>query len=108
MNSGLSFPQVRAGFQGGLGFTATLHGLNASHASVPSELKRFAPVLLWQDQANTTLKYTGDGTLDISCGSISSRILEIPGSQEMILQGSKSGDQAGVNLYGTIYSPRGS
>jgi hypothetical protein len=105
-SSGLSFPQVRAGFQGGLGLTVTLHGLNASQASVPSELKRFAPVLMWQDQANTTLRYNADGTLDLSCGSPCTRILEFPGSQEMILQGSNNGGQPGVNLYGTIYAPR--
>jgi Flp pilus assembly protein TadG len=105
-NSGLTFPQVTAGFQGGLGYTAVLHGLNASNNAVPSSLKNFAPVLLWQDQANTTLKYTPDGSLDISCGSICSNILSVPGSQEMILQGSQSGGHAGVNLYGTIYSPR--
>ena len=55
-NSGISFPQVTAGFQGGLGFSVTLHGLNAANSALPSELQTFAPVLLWQDQANTTLK----------------------------------------------------
>ena len=101
-NSGISFPQVIAGLQGGLGYTVTLHGLNASNSAVPSSLTPFAPVLMWQDQANTTLKYTSTGTLDLSCGSICNNILSVPGSQEMILQASASG----VNLYGTIYSPR--
>jgi hypothetical protein len=105
-NSGISFPQPTAGFQGGLGFTATLHGLNAANAALPANLKTFAPVLLWQDQANTTLKYNGDGTLDISCGSVCTHVLSVPGSQQMILQGSQSGGRPGVNLYGTIYAPR--
>jgi hypothetical protein len=98
---------VIAGFQGGLGYTATLHGLNASNANVPADLKTFAPVVIWQDQANTTLKYTPDGSLDISCGSICSHLLSVPGSQQMILMASQSGGRPGVNLYGTIYSPRG-
>lgn len=103
---GLSLPQVTAGFQGGLGYTATLHGLNASNSAVPSSLTTFAPVLFWQDQANTTLKYTSSGNLDLSCGSPCTNLLSVPGSQEMILQASTVGGQPGVNLYGTIYSPR--
>jgi hypothetical protein len=65
-------------------------------------------VLFWQDQANTTLKYTSSGYLDLSCGSVCSNILSVPGSQQMILQGSQANGGAGVNLYGTIYTPRGS
>jgi hypothetical protein len=105
-DSGLSFPQAIAGFQGGLGYTAVLHGLNASSTAIPSSLKTFAPVLIWQDQANTTLKYNSDGTLDLSCGTPCTHILSVPGSQQMILQASQTGGHAGVNLYGTIYSPR--
>ncbi len=107
-NSGLSLPQVQAGVQGGLGYTATLHGLNASSANLPSELKPFAPSLFWQDQANSTLKYNSDGSLNLSCGSICSNVLSVPGSQQMILQASQTGGKAGVNLFGTIYTPRGS
>ncbi|HLK62160.1 MAG TPA: pilus assembly protein TadG-related protein [Bryobacteraceae bacterium] len=106
-NSGLSFPQVTAGVQGGLGYTATLHGLNASSANLPAELKPFAPVLFWQDQANTTLKYSSNGALDLSCGSVCANVLQIPGSQQMILEASQSGGKAGVNFLGTIYAPRG-
>ena len=75
-NIGLSFPQVTAGFQGGLGYTATLHGLNASNASVPADLATFAPVLFWQDQVPTPrLKYTSSGALDLSCGSPCTNVL---------------------------------
>jgi hypothetical protein len=107
-NSGLSFPQAQAGLSAGVNPIVTLHGLNGSHASLPSDLVPFAPVLMWQDQANTTLKYTSTGVLDTSCGSICSNILSVPGSQEMIIQGSQTGGMAGVNLYGTLYGPRGS
>ena len=107
-HSGLSFPQVQAGISAGLNPIVTLHGLNASNSDVPSELVPFAPVLIWQDQANTTLKYTSTGLLDTSCGGICSNILSVPGSQEMIIQASQTGGHAGVNLYGTLYGPRGS
>jgi hypothetical protein len=105
-NIGLTLPQVTAGFQGGLGYTATLHGLNGSNSAVPAALSTFAPVLFWQDQANTTLKYTSSGYLNLSCGTPCTRVLSVPGSQQMILQASTVGGQPGVNLYGTIYSPR--
>ena len=86
----------------------TLHGLNKSSANLPSSLKNYAPVLIWQDRANTTLKYTSNGLLDTSCGGICSNTLSVPGSQEMILMASQSGGRAATNLYGTIYGPRGS
>jgi len=73
---------------------------------VPADLTTFAPVLFWQDQANTTLKYTSSGFLDLSCGSPCTNVLSVPGSQQLILQASTAGGQPGVNLYGTIYSPR--
>jgi hypothetical protein len=107
-NSGLSFPQVQAGVSAGLNPSVTLHGLNASNAAVPAELQPFAPALIWQDQANTTLKYTSNGMLDLSCGAPCSNILSVPGSQQMIIQASQQGGHAGVNLFGMIYGPRGS
>jgi Putative Flp pilus-assembly TadE/G-like len=107
-DTGLSLPQARAGVSAGLNPIVTLHGLNAGNTSLPSALAPFAPVLIWQDQANTTLKYSSSGLLDTTCGGICSNILSAPGSQEMILQASQSGGLPGVNLYGTLYSPRGS
>src|SRR6476661_4437695 len=71
------------------------------------ELANFAPVLFWQDQGNTTLKYKSNGWLDLSCGGPCSNVLSVPGSQEMILAASQTGGKAGTNLYGTIYGPRG-
>jgi len=35
-------------------------------------------------------------------------VLSVPGSQELILQASQVGGRPGVNLYGTIYTPRAS
>ncbi|MEO8128347.1 MAG: pilus assembly protein TadG-related protein [Bryobacteraceae bacterium] len=107
-NSVFSFPQVQAGISAGLNPQVTLHGLNASNSRVPADLVPFAPVLIWQDQANTTLKYTSSGMLDLSCGGPCTNILSLPGSQNMVIQGSTNGARAGVNMYGTIYGPRGS
>ncbi|MBI4908247.1 MAG: pilus assembly protein [Acidobacteria bacterium] len=105
--SGISFPQVKAGIATGVNPQITLHGLNRDHSSIPQELKPFAPVLIWQDQNNTTLKYKSDGRLDLSCGGPCSRVLSVPGSQEMVITASQFSGRAGTNLYGTIYGPRG-
>jgi Flp pilus assembly protein TadG len=107
-NSGLSFPQVQAGFMGGVEPQITLHGINKNSPNLPAALLPYAPVLIWQDRANTTLKYTPNGLLDMSCGGICSNVLSIPGSQEMIVMASQNGGNPGTNLFGTIYGPRGS
>lgn len=107
-NSGLSFPQVQAGFMGGVEPQITLHGLNKNSPNLPASLLPYAPVLIWQDRANTTLKYTPNGLLDMSCGGICSNVLSVPGSQEMIMMASQNGGNPGTNLFGTIYGPRGS
>jgi hypothetical protein len=107
-NAGLSFPQARAGVMAGINPVITLHGLNKSNTSLPAELAPFAPVLIWQDQANTTLKYQSNGKLDLSCGSPCANILSVPGSQEMVISASQNSGKPGTNFYGTIYGPRGS
>jgi hypothetical protein len=107
-NSGISLPQARAGILTGLEPVITLHGLNKNSPNLPAELARFAPVLMWQDQANTTVKLTSVGKLDLSCGGICSNVLSVPGSQEMVLTASQTSGHAGTNLFGTIYGPRGS
>jgi hypothetical protein len=107
-NSGLTFPQAQAGIMADLEPQITLHGLNKNNPNLPAALAPYAPVLIWQDRANTTLKYTSNGLLDMSCGGICSNILSIPGSQEMVLMASQNGGNAGTNLFGTIYGPRGS
>ncbi len=105
-NSGLSFPEARAGIMAGAEPQVTLHGLNASSPDLPPELAVYAPVLIWQDRANTTLKLSANGLLDLSCNGPCPNTLAIPGSQEMVLMASQNGSHAGVNMYGTIYGPR--
>jgi len=83
-----------------------LHGLNPADPAVPSELKTFAPTLLWQDQANTTIKYNPDGTIDTSCGSLDSPCLNTK------LKNSNStfwtiDARPNVQLWGALYQPRG-
>ena len=107
-NSGLSFPQVRAGLSAGLGAEVTLHGLNKDSGNLPAELKDYAPTLIWQDRANTTLKYDAKGFLDRTCGGICENILSVPGSQEMILLATRRNGVPGVQMWGTVYGPRGS
>lgn len=106
--SGLSFPQVQAGAVVGLGGEITLHGLNKNHPALPAELRDYAPTLMWQDRANTTLAYDAKGFLDRTCGGICDNILSVPGSQEMIIQATQKNGRSGTNLYGIIYGPRGS
>ena len=53
------------------------HGINPAVGGLPSDtnpvgadLTRFAGVVFWQDQANSTIKYTSSGNVDTSCGGI--------------------------------------
>jgi hypothetical protein len=58
---------------------AAVHGLNPAAGGIPSDqdqqnpfgagLSRFAGVVLWQDQANSTVKYTQRGQIDASCNN---------------------------------------
>jgi hypothetical protein len=105
-SSGLSFPQARAGLMATLSPTITLHGLNAASADLPANLASYSPVLIWQDRANSTLKYTPNGLLDVSCGAICQNVLAVPGSQEMVILASQKGSNPATNLFGTIYGPR--
>jgi len=91
-----------------------LHGLNDENISLPSNLKPFSPVVIWQDQRNSTVKYTtDDGFIDTSasCGGTPGN-LDAPcftglsgaaGSpREMNLHANPS-----LKLYGAVYQPRG-
>lgn len=75
---------------------------------MPAELTRFAPALIWQDQANATVKYQPNGRLDLTCNGLCGNVLSVPGSQEMVITASQNPGGAGTNLYGTIYGPRSS
>lgn len=106
-SAGISLPQARAGVVSlGIGTEVVLHGLNANSPDLPTSLASFAPTLIWQDQANTTVRYTGEGLVDLSCGGVCSNTLSVPGSQEMIIGASQRLGQAATHLYGTIYGPR--
>lgn len=86
-----------------------LHGLNESDPSLPPELKQFAPVVMWQDQGNSHVKYTADGNIDSSCAGSTinspcsnSRVLPASTSPQFTLQSSPN-----ARFYGAIYQPRG-
>ena len=90
---------------GNNGTNITLHGLNPASPLIPSALAPFVGDLLWQDQANSTVKYTSQGNVDTSCGSLDSpcqRTLTNPTSPQLNLKASPT-----LNLYGVVYQPRG-
>jgi Flp pilus assembly protein TadG len=96
--------QIKSGNSGQWG--VDLHGLNPGDAAVPGELKAFAPILLWQDQANTTIKYNPDGTIDTTCGNLDSPCLNTN------LKNTSStwwaiDARPNVQLWGALYQPRG-
>ncbi|MFB3826744.1 MAG: pilus assembly protein TadG-related protein [Bryobacteraceae bacterium] len=95
-----------AGFQSGnSGVSITLHGLNRTSGDVPPQYRSFTPVLMWQDQSNSVVKYTSDGNIDTSCGNpdgCPNTGLRSRQSPQLVLQGSAS-----VYFYGAIYQPRG-
>jgi hypothetical protein len=86
-----------------------LHGLNPSSPNLPSALQTFAPLMMWQDQGNTHVKYTSNGNIDISCtGSTidspctNSKVSATATSPELDISSSPS-----IQLYGAVYQPRG-
>jgi hypothetical protein len=96
--------QVKSGNSSQWGIN--LHGLNPEDPAVPAELKNFAPTLLWQDQANSTIKYTPDGHIDTSCGDLDSPCTNAN------LKNSDStwwtiDAHPNAQLWGALYQPRG-
>jgi hypothetical protein len=69
-----------------------------------TDLKKFANVLIWQDQANSVVKYDQQGNF-VNCGSYicPNTALANKLSPELFLQGSPN-----ARMYGIIYQPRGS
>lgn len=99
--------QGTAGFQAGSNADVylNLHGLNRRSSQLPEGLKDFSPVMIWQDQANSTVKYTDKGDIDVSCGNPAgcpNTALANAQSTQMFLQGSP-----GMHFYGAVYQPRG-
>jgi Flp pilus assembly protein TadG len=105
------FSYGSAGFKSGNNSNSSinLHGLNQSSPSLPSELQTFAPLMMWQDQGNTHIKYTANGNIDTSCpgSTIDSpctnpRVSTTATSPEMSISSSPN-----LQFYGAIYQPRG-
>jgi len=98
-----------AGFQTGNNaeIEINLHGLNRGDSSLPAELTPFSPVVLWQDQQNSVVKYTDQGYIDTSCGNSASvgcpnTALNNAASTEMFFKASPN-----LHLWGVAYQPRG-
>jgi hypothetical protein len=86
-----------------------LHGLNQTNPNLPPELQAFAPVVMWQDQGNTHVKYTADGNIDTSCAGstldspcLNSKVSSTSTSPQLNLAASTN-----ARLYGAVYQPRG-
>ena len=99
-----------AGFQAGNNnkVLINLHGLNKAAAEMPDNLDPFSPVVMWQDQRNSVVKYyNADGTMNSGCitgdsPSGCTQTLANPNSPELSIQASPN-----INLYGVVYQPRG-
>ncbi len=97
--------QGNAGFQSGSNsqVSLTLHGLNRNSPNLPAELRKFGEILMWQDQANSVVKYTENGYYTDCGGYICpNNALANNKSPELYLQGSPNS-----RMFGTIYQPRG-
>lgn len=106
-----------SGFQAGASANVTidLHGLNPQSTALPAgaNLQRFGPVVVWQDQRNSRVKYDQNGNVLCADGSQSTltgcldnpatNTLQQPNSPEMFFQGG-----ANTQYFGVAYQPRGS
>jgi len=74
--------------------------------SLANTLGPFDGVVIWQDQANSTIKYTSLGNVDTSCSvgidNPCTKSLPISGSEGITLQAS-----SGTGIQGIVYQPRG-
>jgi hypothetical protein len=77
--------------------------LDPTNSALPAVLQPFGGIVLWQDQANSTVQYMPDG--NIGCGgAVSSPCTQTPTTPtapQLALPG------AALGLNGTIYQPRG-
>jgi hypothetical protein len=74
-------------------------------ASLANTLAPFDGVVLWQDQANSSIGYTSLGDINTSCGNIDypcTKTLAVPASAGMTLQA-----PANTGIEGIVYQPRG-
>lgn len=106
IRSQLRFGQIY--IQSGDKFEMNLHGLNADGANLPDDLKTYAPVVFWQDQRNSPIKYDSKGYVDYtSCGGGHSLDSPCPNNDSTINPGMILQASPKLLLYGLIYQPRG-
>jgi Flp pilus assembly protein TadG len=105
------FSYGSAGFKAGSNSKSSinLHGLNPTDPNLPANLQQFAPVVMWQDQGNSHVKYAADGSVDTSCPGATidnpctnPRVSASAASPQLDLLSSAS-----ARLYGAVYQPRG-
>jgi hypothetical protein len=116
----LTYGQAGVYVNSGSGFTGiNLHGLNISNSNLPTNLEPFAPVIMWQDQANSHIAYTSTGfvetgtttpscaggTLDLPCTNSAVSGTSLSPQLNLTLGLGFSG--VASNYSGTIYQPRG-
>jgi hypothetical protein len=106
ITSSLKFGSVDIQMGNNSSSVVNLHGLNKGASnSPPADLTNFAPVVWWQDQANTTIVYDANGNVVTSCGDINSPCTRSASglSPDITLQAHPN-----LHMWGAIYQPRGS
>jgi Flp pilus assembly protein TadG len=98
---GFGIASFKSGNNAGSG--VYMYGLNPSSSSVPAYLQPFAPVVMWQDQANSNVKYTSSGNVDTSCGGIDTPCTNPTSPNRELQLWATPHTQWG----GVIYQPRG-
>jgi hypothetical protein len=84
------------------GPNVNVSGLDPTSPTLPQNLIPFGGIVLWQDQANSTVKYLPDGNIDLTCGGINSPCIKGLANPILKVQGSNN-----LGFTGTIYQPRG-
>jgi hypothetical protein len=77
-------------------------GIDPTSPSIPQNLIPFGGIVMWQDQANSTVKYLPDGNIDLSCGGINSPCPKAVANPVLSVQA-----LGNLGFTGTIYQPRG-
>jgi hypothetical protein len=83
------------------------NALSSLGAPFPANLQPFGGIVLWQDQANSTLQYAADGNVALCGGSINNPVCppKYPATTSSPPQLTLPGAALGLN--GIIYQPRG-
>lgn len=104
-----------SGFQAGnnTDVVVNLHGINRQNSIVPEPLRKFeAPILIWQDQNNSVLRYYDDPSDPLTFNKACVVADDVSACGNSRLASNKSPQlffkaSPGSNLYGVIYQPRG-